>query len=137
MTAPRIPAMAPPAIDPLAPPTVAPDNAPETRRAPNCIGTRRLGVVGNWSTTSSTSASSVNTHGVHVAPMKASQVPFTSRRPRRAAQLAAAGAVNVRDPATMPMSSAKKYAVTSHLVYEAGGPSIAEAPHHHLPRIRR
>src|SRR5262245_17788710 len=87
--------------------------------------------------TSSTSASTVNTHGVHAAPMKASQVPLTSRRPRRAAQLAAAGAVNVRDPATTPMSSAKKYAVTSHPVYEARGPSIAEAPHHHLPRIRR
>src|SRR5262245_57909212 len=70
----------------------------------------------------------VNTHGVHAPPMKASQVPLTSRRPRRAAQLTAAGAAKVRDPATTPMSSARKYAVTPHPVHETRGPSFADAP---------
>src|SRR5215510_10117279 len=57
-------------------------------------------------------ARAVNTHGVHAKPMKASQVSPRSRRPRRAAQLAAAGAVNVRDPATIPISTANRYIVT-------------------------
>src|SRR5262245_3528063 len=57
-------------------------------------------------------ARAVNTHGVHAKPMKASQVSPRSRRPRRAAQLAAAGAANVREPARIPMSTANRYIVT-------------------------
>ena len=64
----------------------------------------------------------VNTPGVHAGPMKASQVPYKTRGPRRAAQLAADGAVNVREPATTPMSSAKKYAVTPHPVHKSARP---------------
>ena len=34
-------------------PSTAPANAPVTSRQPNCIGTRRLGVLGSWSVTNS------------------------------------------------------------------------------------
>ncbi len=40
------------------------DRAPPTMRAPNCIGTFRLGVEGSWSVTNSTIASSVKIQGV-------------------------------------------------------------------------
>ena len=50
--------------EPAATPIVAPDKAPLTIRAPNCIGTFRLGVEGSWSVTSSTIASSVKIQGV-------------------------------------------------------------------------
>jgi hypothetical protein len=57
-------------------------------------------------------ARTVNTHGVHAKPMKVSRVLPKWRWPRRAAQLAAAGAVNLRDLATIPMSTANRYTVT-------------------------
>ncbi len=58
ITAPITPAMRPTIHEPPATPIVAPDSAPLTIRAPNCIGTFRLGVEGSWSVTSSTIASS-------------------------------------------------------------------------------
>src|SRR5438477_3844935 len=83
-----------------------PDRAPNTIRAPNCIGTVRLGVDGSWSVTYSTIASTLNTPTDQTEPMKASGVPASGSQPRYAAQLTAAGAVKARKPATTPISSA-------------------------------
>ena len=51
MIAPITPAMRPMIHEPAATPIVAPDKAPLMIRAPNCIGTFRLGVDGSWSVT--------------------------------------------------------------------------------------
>src|SRR5215475_13283802 len=97
MIAPIIPAMSPPIIDPIeAPaeaPTAAPDSPPVTIRAPNWIGTVRLGVDGSWSVTSSTRAKIVRIQRAQTLLKKASQVPLRSSQPRYAAQLTNAGAV--------------------------------------------
>src|SRR5213082_3223564 len=93
MTAPTIPAIAPIMSEPLGAPIAPPDKAPNTIRAPNCIGAVRLGVEGNWSVTNSTSASTVSIPTVQMEAMKASGVLASGSHPRYAAQLTAAGAV--------------------------------------------
>src|SRR6476620_642976 len=103
ITAPRIPAISPARSAPRDAPIAAPDRAPETIRAPNGPGALRLGVVGNWSVTSSASASSVRIHGVNAYPRNARLVEATLIQPVLAAQLTAAGAVIVRSPAMRPI----------------------------------
>src|ERR1700679_3103057 len=92
--------------EPPAAPSVAPDRAPPTIRAPNCMGTFRLGVDGSWSVTNSTIASREKTPGVQEYPLNANQDPPRLSPPNLAAQLTAATAVKTREPATMPAKSA-------------------------------
>src|ERR1700732_2975046 len=56
--------------------------------------------------TSSTSASTVRSHGVQAKPKKASGPPPSGSQPTCAAQLTAVGAVKVRRPATTPIRRA-------------------------------
>jgi hypothetical protein len=75
-------------------------------RAINWGGTLRLGVFGNLSMINSPIARTVKMMGVYVNPINASGVPDTASNPVRAAQLAAAGEVNVRNPDTIPNTNA-------------------------------
>src|SRR5215208_2709200 len=58
-------------------------------------------------------ASTLKIHGVTEYPRKASPVGDRFRKPNLAAQLTAAGAVNVRSPATIPIRSETRSVVES------------------------
>lgn len=82
MTAPMAPAITPPMVAPPVAPITAPVKAPMMMRAPNCCGTLRLGVDGNWSVTSSTMARMVKMPTAAQWLMKLAQVPATGSQPR-------------------------------------------------------
>ena len=107
-TAPMPPAISPPNTPPPARLSAAPQNAPLTIRATNPLGAMRLGVFGSLSTTNSPIASRVRMNGVAGLPRNPKGVPLRCSHCKRAAQLTAAGAVNVRDPATTPIRNANR-----------------------------
>jgi len=107
-TAPMPPAISPPNTPPPARLSAAPQNAPLTIRATNPLGAMRLGVFGSLSTTNSPIASRVRMNGVAGLPRNPKGVPLRCSHCKRAAQLMAAGAVNVRDPATTPIRNANR-----------------------------
>src|SRR5438876_31354 len=107
MTAPMAPAIRPPMVAPAVAPITAPEKAPVTMRAPNCCGTLRLGVDGNWSVMSSTSARMVKMPTAIQWPMKPAQVPASGNQPSQAPQATVAGAVVARRPAITPISNAR------------------------------
>ena len=92
-------------VPPAAAPSAAPQKAPETMRPPNCTGTLRLGVVGSWSVTSSTSAEDREDEHRPERAHEARPGGARSIQPSRAAQATAAGAIIEREPATMPIRS--------------------------------
>ena len=107
-TAPTPPAIMPPNALPPTRPSVAPQNAPLKIRAMNPLGALRLGVFGSLSTINSPIASRVRIKGDARAPRNPKGVLLRCNHCKRAAQLMAAGAVNVRDPATPPISNSNK-----------------------------
>src|SRR5580704_8213190 len=108
-TAPIPPAIRPPNAPPPVRPSAAPQNAPLTIRETNPVGALRLGVFGSLSTINSLIASRVRINGAATLPRNPSGVPLRCSHCNRAPQLTAAGAVNVRDPATTPISNANRW----------------------------
>ena len=100
--------------------STAPENAPVTSRAPNCIGTRRLGVLGSWSVTNSPSARMVSTATVIGCATHSAHVPSRSIQPSAPAHATTAGAVSARKPATTPISRASSR--TRKYVMRTSGP---------------
>src|SRR5271155_4115463 len=82
-------------------------------RVINWGGVLRLGVFGNLSLINSPMAKTVKMMGVYLKPMNAIGVPATANIPRRAAQLAAAGAIIARSPETIPSNKAIKTNMTT------------------------
>lgn len=107
--------MAPAGSAPAVAPMAAPESPPIRMRAPNWIGTLRLGVFGSLSEMNSKTAAAVAMPTASVEPRTASGVPVNSSRPRKAAQQTAAGAVVARSPATTPISSAARKRVMERL----------------------
>src|SRR6476660_9268281 len=105
-TAPITPASRPNITEPEAALTVAPTSAPLRIRAINCGGTLRLAVFGSLSLINSPMARTVKIMGVYLNPINAIGVPATAKVPKRAAQLATAGEVMVRNPDTIPSTNA-------------------------------
>src|SRR3954465_5476245 len=79
--------------------------------------------------TSSITASTLKIHGVAAYPRKASPVGDRFRKPNLAAQLTAAGAVNVRSPATIPIRTETRSVVESMAcIVNLPGGRLAAAP---------
>src|SRR5262245_18449019 len=85
----------------------APVNSPVTMPAISPVGAVRGGVFGSLSATSSSTASRVKMTAVGIEAMNANE-PSSFSQPRRAAQAVAAGGVNDRRPAKIPMRKQRR-----------------------------
>jgi hypothetical protein len=82
ITAPIAPATMPPIqIARQVMPIAAPQKAPLTTRVMNCGGTLRLGVLGSWSPTSSSTARAVKIQGVYGRPARPAACPPAAASP--------------------------------------------------------
>ena len=87
----------------------------------NCGATFRLGVLGNWSVTSSTIRKMVSTVTVIGWAIHSDHLSVTSIQPSIAPQATAAGGVIARRPATTPISKANRSTETSVIGPPTGG----------------